>query len=49
MGIIHTCKLADVNPFDYITALQKHSSEVFKNPQDWMPWNYKSKVPPVTE
>jgi transposase len=49
MSIIHTCKLADVNPFDYITALQKHSSEVFKNPQDWMPWNYKSKVPPVTE
>jgi transposase len=49
MSIIHTCNLAGVNPFDYITALQKYSSEVFKNPQNWMPWNYKSKVPSVTE
>ncbi|MCK4485307.1 MAG: IS66 family transposase, partial [Desulfobacterales bacterium] len=49
MSIIHTCNLAGVNPFDYITALQKHSSEVFKNPQNWMPWNYRSMVPPVTE
>ena len=49
MSIIHTCNLAGVNPFDYITALQKHSSEVFKNPQNWMPWNYKSMVLPVTE
>jgi transposase len=49
MSIIHTCNLAGVNPFDYITALQKYSSEVFKNPQNWMPWNYKSMVPPVTE
>jgi len=49
MSIIHACNLAGVNPFDYITALQKYSSEVFKNPQNWMPWNYKSMAPPVTE
>jgi len=49
MSIIHTCNLADVNPFDYITALQKHSSEVFKNPRNWMPWNYKSMVPSDTQ
>lgn len=49
MSLIHTCNLADVNPFDYITALQKHSSEVFKTPQSWMPWNYKSMVPSVPE
>ena len=48
MSIIHTCNLAGINPFDYITTLQKHSSEVFKNPQNWMPWNYKAMVP-VTE
>jgi hypothetical protein len=48
MSLIHTCNLADVNPFDYLTTLQKHSSEVFKNPQNWMPWNYKSMLPPVT-
>jgi len=49
MSLIHTCNLAGVNPFDYITALQKHSSEVFKNPGNWMPWNYKAMAPPVTE
>ena len=49
MSIIHTCNLAGVNPFDYITALQKHSSELFKNPRNWMPWNCKATVPSVTE
>ncbi len=49
MSLIHTCNLAGVNPFDYITALQKHSSEVFKNPGNWMPWNYKVMASPVTE
>jgi hypothetical protein len=48
MSLIHTCNLGGVNPFDYITALQKHSSEVFKNPQNWMPWNYKAMLS-VTE
>jgi hypothetical protein len=48
MSLIHTCNLAGVNPFDYLTTLQKNSSEVFKNPQNWMPWNYKSMLPPGT-
>ena len=48
MSLIHTCNLAGVNPYDYLTALQKHSSEVFKNPQNWMPWNCRSMPPPVT-
>ena len=40
MSLIHTCSLAKVNPFDYLTALQVHASQVRKNPQNWMPWNY---------
>jgi len=44
MSIIHTCRLSKVNPFDYLIALQKHSSEVFKNPQKWLPWNYKDEA-----
>jgi transposase len=47
MSIIHTCRLNKVNPFDYLIALQKHSSEVIKNPHAWMPWNYQSMPPPV--
>ncbi len=44
MSIIHTCRLSRVNPFDYLVALQRHSHDVFKNPQDWLPWNYAGAV-----
>jgi hypothetical protein len=44
MSIIHTCNLNGVNPFEYITALQVHSPDVFKNPTQWMPWNYEKRI-----
>jgi hypothetical protein len=44
MSLIHTCYLNKVNPFDYLVALQKYSSYVFKNPHLWMPWNYMSTI-----
>jgi transposase len=40
MSLIHTCTLNHVNPFHYLTTLQKHFSELFKNPKQWLPWNY---------
>jgi transposase len=40
MSLIHTCTLNRVNPFHYLVTLQKHSSELFKNPRQWLPWNY---------
>ena len=40
MSLIHTCNLAGVNPFDYLTALQQHASELSERPDRWMPWNY---------
>jgi len=40
MSLLHTCKLNQVNPFHYLTTLQKHSSDLFKNPGNWLPWNY---------
>jgi transposase len=40
MSLIHTCELNGVNSFRYITELQKHSSDVNRTPEDWMPWNY---------
>jgi hypothetical protein len=42
MSLIHTSNLSDVNPFDYLTVLQKHSSDLFKHPQKLLPWNYKA-------
>lgn len=42
MSLIHTCRLNGVNPFHYLTELQKHSRELAAAPADWMPWNYQS-------
>ena len=41
MSLIHTCELNGVNPFDYLTELQKHVPELAKTPAAWMPWNYR--------
>jgi len=43
MSLIHTCNLAGVNPFDYLTELQKHSAELAEHPEKWLPWNYNTK------
>ena len=41
MSLIHTCELNGVNPFDYLTELQKHADALCAHPADWMPWNYR--------
>ena len=48
MSLIHTCSLAKVNPFEYLTALQVHASQVRKNPKNWMPWNYEKAAQKTT-
>jgi len=40
MSLIHTCRLNDANPFDYLTTLQRHARAVKTNPGQWLPWNY---------
>jgi transposase len=44
MSLIHTAELVGANPFDYLTQLQKHSSEIKSNPSHWMPWNYHESI-----
>jgi len=46
MSLIHTCELASANPFDYLTQLQRHASELAANPSAWMPWNYLDQTQP---
>lgn len=41
MSLIHTCELNGINPFDYLTELQRHAAELKQNPSEWMPWNYR--------
>jgi transposase len=40
MSLIHTCELNGVNPFQYLTELQRHRADVKHAPADWMPWNF---------
>jgi transposase len=42
MSLIHTCELNEVNPFDYLTELQKHAKELSVAPDRWLPWNYRN-------
>jgi transposase len=39
MSLIYTCQLNEVNPFDYLTELQRHADELAAHPGRWMPWN----------
>jgi transposase len=41
MSLIYTCQLNEVNPFDYLTQLQRHAERVAAGPPLWMPWNYR--------
>jgi hypothetical protein len=41
MSLIHTCELCEVNAFEYLTELKRHSPKVASNPPGWMPWNYR--------
>ena len=42
MSLIYTCRLNEVNPFDYLTQLQRHADRVAAGPRLWMPWNYRA-------
>jgi transposase len=41
MSLIYTCQLNQVNPFDYLTELQRHADQLAVNPEQWLPWNYR--------
>lgn len=41
MSFIHTAELNDVNAFDYLVTLLRHSDQVSDAPEQWMPWNYR--------
>ncbi len=41
MTLIHSAELSQVNSFDYLCELQRHTRELWENPWQWMPWNYR--------
>ncbi len=44
MSLIHTCRLCDVNPFEYLNALQHHAQDVIGHATQWLPWNYREQL-----
>lgn len=44
MSLIHTAEVNEINPFDYLVALQKNHALAEENPEEWMPWNYLATV-----
>ena len=41
MSLIYTCELCGINPFDYLTELERHADELASAPDRWMPWTYR--------
>jgi hypothetical protein len=41
MSLIYTCELCGINPFDYLTELERHAGELASDPDRWMPWTYR--------
>jgi transposase len=41
-SLIETCRLAGINPLNYLTALMENRSAVFAEPTAWLPWNYRN-------
>ena len=44
MSLIHTCRLCDVNPFEYLKALQHNVQDVSSHAARWLPWNYRQQL-----
>jgi len=42
MTLIYTAEIHGENPFHYLTELMRHWKDVAKDPDAWLPWNYRS-------
>ena len=40
LSTIKTCTLNDINPYDYLMAIQANAEKANKDPEKWLPWNY---------
>ena len=48
-SIIYTCILSDINPLEYLIAMQKNKDQIVKEPDAWLPWNYQAQLKTETE
>ena len=40
MSMIHTCRLNQVNAFEYLKSIIENAEHAKELPQRWLPWNY---------
>ncbi|MCP4896577.1 MAG: IS66 family transposase [bacterium] len=46
MSLIYTCRISNVNAYDYLTELQRNADQAALDPGNWMPWNYTYQLTP---
>jgi hypothetical protein len=34
----------NINPFDYLTELRRHTEGLAAKPAEWIPWNYRTSL-----
>jgi hypothetical protein len=44
MSVIETCVLNEINPWEYLVAIQKYQKDVRVNPALWVPWFYEERL-----
>jgi len=44
MSVMETCVYNDINPWNYLVAIQEHQADVRKNPLLWVPWAHESRL-----
>ena len=49
MSLIYTCELNGANAFEYLYRLQLHASDVARQPERWLPWNYRHNFTPAAD
>jgi hypothetical protein len=49
MSLIHTVQIRGANPFDFLTAIQRHARAAAQSPADWLPWTYRETLARLTQ
>ena len=43
-SVIYTCVLSDINPLEYLIAVQENKDHIVKEPSAWLPWNFQAQL-----
>jgi transposase len=43
MSVMETCVLNEINPHNFLIAVQQNEEDVRKNPTLWLPWVYETR------